>query len=249
MHPFVDMMNYPSLYSEYKGIKGISNAWEYYFEPCGDYGIKEVYSNPYVICREKYPYKYVPYYSTTNLWHEGFPTKRQISELNYYIERYVKIKKEHTLTFDKIASDMEISSCVGVHIRGTDMNHTKGHLKPQGVGEVVIRVKKRLLSEGIKKIFLCTDDEVIKEKFQEALDKELKVITLDAYRSKGGSEGIHLEKKSASDRTNHKYMLGVEVLRDAYLLSKCRGLVCGHSNVAYAAMVFNNNHYDFVDCR
>lgn len=42
----------------------------------------------------------------------------------------------------------------------------------------------------------------------------------------------------ASDRDLHKYHLGLEVLVDALLLSRCAHLVCGASNVSHAAMYF-----------
>lgn len=42
MLPFVDMQNYPSLYSEDDYVNGTLNSWEYYFNNCGAYNIDEV---------------------------------------------------------------------------------------------------------------------------------------------------------------------------------------------------------------
>ena len=41
----------------------------------------------------------------------------------------------------------------------------------------------------------------------------------------------------ASSRVNHKYKLGLEVIRDMYTLSKCDGFVAGISQVAVCARI------------
>ena len=68
------------------------------------------------------------------------------------------------------------------------------------------------------------------------------VITYRAFRADKDDELIGLHD-SAIVRKNHKYLLGYEVLRDAYTLSKGVALVCGYSNVSNVAMLWNNNKY------
>ena len=139
-----------------------------------------------------------------------------------------------------MAEEMDLSNSLGVHIRGTDMNCTQGHNKPAELSCIIEKIRRTLKKTGLENIFLCTDEESIKKEIEKIF--EGKVKSLEAYRSKGGNEGIHLES-CGGQRENHHYLLGLEVLRDAYLLGKCRSLVCGKSNVAYSAIVFNNNEY------
>ena len=43
--------------------------------------------------------------------------------------------------------------------------------------------------------------------------------------------------KSTSERENHHYKLGLEVLRDMYTLSCCNGIIAGLSNVSIFARI------------
>ena len=244
--PFVDMKNYPFLYQDFPSYGGIENGWEQYFKQgCS---IEEAYSDKYILCEEKYPYGLVPYYSTTNLFNEGKPTKRKISELNGLIKEYVPIRDEILNEFKLISDSNDIKNCVGVHIRGTDMKNTPGHNKPETLNQTIERIRKLVDTHNFKKIFLCTDEKNTVEVIKQAFDGVLEVVCLDTYRTVG-TEGIHLEKDPIIKRDFHKYNMGYEVLRDAYLLSECKALICGKSNVAYAAMVFNNNNYEWIDCK
>ena len=57
--PVVDMENYPTLYSEDVPVKGIYNAWNYYFENIEEASLEEAYqSKKYVLARIKYLKKY-----------------------------------------------------------------------------------------------------------------------------------------------------------------------------------------------
>lgn len=246
--PYVDMANWPSLYSEEVPINNTSNAWEYYFKQRALNNESKLCQKKYVICEEKYPYELVPYYSTTNLRTEGFPNKRKVTFLNKYIEKYIVINEGLLSDFKCLIDSMKIEDCVGVHIRGTDMNNTKGHNKPKSVEYMIDKINGMKKHRMIKKIFLCTDEENVREKMQKAFGGKIDIVYTEAYRSVDSSDGLHLESKPHTDRNFHRYNLGVEVLRDAYLLSKCYALICGKSNVAYAAIVLNDNKYDWIDC-
>ncbi len=246
LKPFVDMENYPFLYQDIPPYRGIKNGWEQFFTQ--NHSIDEAYSKQFILCEEKYPYSLVPHYSTTNILNEGYPTKKQIKNLNYLIEKYAPIRREILSDFNDICEVNDIENCVGVHIRGTDMKHTKGHNRPESLEDNIMRIQKLLDTYKFNKIFLCTDEENIVNSVKRAFADVVEVVCLNSYRSTG-TEGIHLEKNPIVERDYHKYNMGYEVLRDAYLLSKCKALVCGKSNVAYAAMVFNNNNYEWINCK
>lgn len=237
----VDWENYKTPYNEEYPINNTLNCWEYFFEQPNN--MKTVYEsckNPY-ISEDKYPYKVVPYYGMANIWKEGVPKKKQIIKINQFIKQYCPFKTEIKDDFDKIAKGLQLDNALGVHMRGTDMNATVGHNKPASIEENIVKIRETLEKNNLERIFLCTDEEAIKERMVEIFGD--KVCFVDAYRSQGGQVGIHLQAEMANKRENHRYQLGYEVLRDAYLLSSCRAIVCGKSNVAYAAIVMNNNSF------
>ena len=241
----VDWQNYKTPYNEETPINGTLNSWEYFFEQPS--GLQDIYDNcatPY-ISEDKYPYKVVPHYGTSNIAKEGVPKKGQIEKINRFIAKNCPLKLEVRMRFDDLAKELDLSSALGVHIRGTDMNATVGHNKPAPFEMIVETIRKTLIQTGLKRIFLCTDEEKIKAKMQELFGDQ--VFFVDAFRSMGGQEGIHLQSNVENMRENHRYLLGMEVLRDAYLLSRCQAFVCGKSNVAYAAIVMNNNQFTKIE--
>ena len=84
-------------------------------------------------------------------------------------------------------------------------------------------------------------------KFRETFGDKVKAYQ-DVFRDEGGDESIAF---SVSDRAHHKYLLGLEVLRDQYTLTHCDGLVCGYSNVTFLARIMrkgwlNKDYKDYI---
>lgn len=236
----IDWQNYVTPYNETYPINGTKNCWEYFFkQPLSLDDITKQNPAAYV-SEDKYPYSTVPHYGTNNIGKEGFPKKSQIKRINDFVELNCPLKEDIKQEFDKLSLNLDLKNCLGIHIRGTDMNNTKGHNKPAKLASTISKIKETLNILKLDKIFLCTDEQKIRDKL--LLEFGNKIQTLDVYRSTNGIEGIHLET-TENNRENHKYLLGYEVLRDAYLLGQCDSLVCGKSNVAYAAIVFNNCKY------
>ena len=87
---------------------------------------------------------------------------------------------------------MDITNCVGVHVRGTDMKHTPGHFVPTDASKVIRYIRGICKCRIIKKFLF--------------------------------------------------------VPMKVRLLSKCKALIHGRSNVAYAAIVMNDNKYEWHKC-
>ena len=237
----VDMINYPTLYSEKYEINGTNNSWEYYFRQPNDVAVEKVYSKGnYVLSKNCYYGDLgVPVYKIN----QGHITDDMVRLLYPLQKERIPIRKEFIdeadEKFDKlIGKDM----CIGVHVRGTDMNNgLKLHTLPPSLIEIFNNVDS-ILSENDCKIFLCTDENNTTLLFQERYGDRVKM--LNAYRADGETTiGIH---KQNSNRELHHYNLGKEVLLDALMLSKCDYLICGVSNVTSAAVLFNNLKYKKV---
>lgn len=238
----VDMQNYPTLYTEEKELFGTKNGWEYYFKQPGRITVEKGYaSGNYVISRNAYlAEEGVPVYSIN----QGHITSAMVKNLYPLQQKFIPVVDEIQAEVDtQFEQLIDGSKCVGVHIRGTDMKETRdAHTLPPGVTRSQEALDAILEQEKDIKIFLCCDEAEIVDIFKGKYGN--RVISLTAYRSESNStQGIHMQ---TSNRPNHRYLLGREVLMDCLMLSKCTYLICGISNVTSAAILYNNMKYEKV---
>jgi len=97
-----------------------------------------------------------------------------------------------------------------------------------------------LNTKDYEQIFLATDENAVVERFKKEFGEAVKVYD-DTYRDDGSGESIAFSK---SDRKNHHYRLGLEVLRDQYMLTHCEGIVCGYSNITFIARVMRRAWFE-----
>ena len=227
MQPVVDFQNFPTLYSEPHPVAGTTNSWEYYFRPISPYSLDEVYESRHVyFCDGWYPKRFSWYVT-------------QIEGARELYDRRVRVRPEiealalrHSHLFGK--------KTLGVHYRGQDMNRAGGH--PFGAtARQITGVAARLVEErGFDRILLATEDEGHLERFR-AQFGDL-VVATDAFRTRGRL--AHLEEP----RPRHHYLLGLEVLLDVLLLSRCDGLLAGRSGVSEFATLLHDGARE-VDLR
>ncbi|MCD7726154.1 MAG: hypothetical protein LUI12_11510 [Clostridiales bacterium] len=251
--PVVDMKNYPTLYSENAPINGIDNAWNYYFEDVDTVTLEQAYkSGRYVLGRDKYLTKYAEKYSLPNY---RYPTEQMIDYYGDIINRNIRLRQELKTEYDLAwrCSVQPDDHVLGIHIRGTDMKNDLGHPMPASV-ETYLLYTRRMLKQypEINKIFLATDENNVKEAYEKAFaDNEGVLFMNEAFRvwDKGEKRkiGVH-ETKVINPRQNHKYLMGKEVLQDAWFLHRCDYLICGHSNVANVVMLWNQKQFKQVVC-
>lgn len=238
--PVVDMENYKTLYNEECNVDETKNAWEYYFYQPVDLSLEEAYNSKQIVLSDNlYLRNYVPLY-VGNYSERGI-SKSDVENLNKICKKYIRIKKDILHKNDRIWKDLIRTSgnVLGVHIRGTDMKCFPNHPNPPELDKYLDIIDGLLKNEKYKIILLCTDEEKIANTLRGKYPKQ--IITTDAYRAiEENSNGVHFSDDS---RELHKYKLGLEVLRDAYFLSKCDGLVYSNSNVPYFAAVINGNKY------
>lgn len=251
--PVVDMQNSKTLYSEDKPLNGMKNAWNYYFENIGEVTLEDAYqSGKYVFAQEKPLNKYGNRFC---LLKYRFPTTKTI---NYYypiIKKNLRIRPEllEEMNKDWEKSTVNCGKILGIHVRGTDMRINKTHPTPAIVqkyfNEMLCFLKKH---PDIERIFIATDELNVIDFFKKNLvDKKYNIFFNKAFRvvdtGKETMTGVH-ETIIENPRKNHKYKMGLEVLKDAYFLSKCDYLICGHSNVANVVLIWNHNKFKEVLC-
>ncbi len=251
--PVVDMENYVTLYSEEEPVNGERNAWNYYFEDVGGVTLREAYeSGRYVMGKDMPLHKYEEKYCTGNY---RFPTRKAIAYYAPIIEKNIVIKKELRESFEReweknVSGDDMV---LGIHVRGTDMKNNLGHPVPAPVSVYRDRAI-RILRENpeITGIFLATDECNVKEYFERVFrDTKWKLFLNDAFRVWDTGEkkrtGVH-ETQVEAPRPQHKFLLGREVLQDAWFLKKCNYLLCGHSNITNVVLLWNENRFRQVLC-
>lgn len=233
------MENYKTLYNEDVLCQGTNNAWEYYFNPKVNISLSQAYNSKNVILSDNYYLsQYVPSYVG---FKESDIKPNDIEKLHNIFFKYFEIKPEIIAARDSFVKQNFDSATIGIHLRGTDMFNCKGHPQPADLEKFLAALDEILAENNLAKIFLCTDEtyyvDFLKERYGD------KIITRDVYRAKGhAGNGIHLENKQ-NERDFHKYNLGLEVLLDSLILSKCQYLIYGNSNVPLSSIVFNNNKF------
>lgn len=226
MIPVVDFMNYKTLYNEKHPVNETENAWEYYYKKVSEYSLDEVYQSKNVFfCSGSYPA--FMSFSITNIPGLYQDVYRKYVCLNHHIE-------EVLLDYYKLFS----CRVLGVHFRGQEQQLAVGHSFPPTERQMIKYTRDIIEKYDIDKIFVVTEEKSY----------------LDLFISKFGSKVIFTNNfRTYSDnaynmepREKHRYLLGLEVLIDAHLLSMCSGILCGDSNVSEFARFANNNKYEFV---
>ena len=130
---------------------------------------------------------------------------------------------------------------LAVHFRGTDYRRQyNNHPVFVTIEQEIERVHEVLERNNYDVIFLATDEHSAIKIFQNEFGDKVKYFE-DIWRASGEDESVAF---SHSARAQHHYLLGLEVLRDQYMLTKCNGLVGGMSNLTLTAQMMRRAWYD-----
>lgn len=229
------------LYYEKNGVNGEKNAFQYYFQPVSE--VQKVEECFNVLFAKDCHINYIEKAYGV----KGYKVPESLqNELARMICKYVSLKPELKEEFDKRFADMfPEGKILGIHYRGTDFKEGYNiHPVSVQIEQIVSVVKKACSQNSFTRIFLATDErgifEVLKREFGDCVKQYSDVFRSDSKVSVAFSK---------SNRENHHYCLGFEVLRDAYTLSRCNGLVAGLSQVSFSAQLLKksrNESYEFI---
>lgn len=211
--------------------KVTKNVFDYYFEPVSgiNYGEIDNFSDV-VIANDlqgcfliEHPYGYEL-------------QQNEIERLGKIYKKYICLNKNTQEYIDKnINRIMNNGRILGVHARGTDFKKGfKNHPKVISSDMYIENARALFETGNYDKIFIATEDINILNSFIGAFKDKLLYYD-DVFRA-SGDIGPH---STESNRPLHHYKLGLEVLRDVYTLAHCDGLVCGLSQVSFAARYVN----------
>ena len=206
------------------------NVFEYYFSPVSEISIDEVKDCYNVIsCRSSHSNFYLKHGYDAKSYKI---TEDEIRRLGYIYKKYIHLNKTtEQFINSEILKLLNNKRTLGIHIRGTDYKlGLKDHPNVISIDEYIDITKKILEENNYEQIFLATDDLEILNKFKNDFRDKL-VYYNDVIRT-SGKVGPH---NTYNERPLHYYKLGLEVIRDVYTLASCDSLICGLSQVSFAA--------------
>lgn len=221
------------LYAEKNAINGTTNPFEYYFVQPSFIKVQDAKKSYKVVVSVPEHTEMVRLVFTGEFasYHANSLYLKQLARIQ---NKYIRLN-ENTSNFVKQGLQAIIGNnkVLGVHLRGTDFKKNY-NIHPVYIkeNEYIEAIKEAIKEDGWEKIFLATDDlaalDVCKHEFGDKL-----VYYEDVYRT----QKAHSVAFSHDNRENHKYRLGLEVLRDAYTLAACDGLIAGISQVSISAQI------------
>lgn len=229
----------PIPYAEKEAVLGTNNPFEYYFDQPTEISLEEVgvsynvFESEEVHVVDSFLNREIPDGENGYIMSEQFidylaAIAHKYIRLNAWTSGYIKEQVE------KITKGKKT---LGVHVRGSDFKLGYNNHPIIVLVEDYIDSAKELLQKGdYEQIFLATDDMTALDKFKKFFSEKLVYYT-DVTRTDGEVSVAF----SQSERKNHHYLLGLEVLRDMYSLASCDGLVAGISQVSNCARIMRKS--------
>lgn len=209
------------LYAEKNIFLGTNNPFEYYYkQPLMDVpgislkGLNVVKSKTEHL--QKIELKY-------NLKSFSYIVEQSYIEKMAYV--YKKYMELNTMSDKKIEKSIENilqgKYTLGIHIRGTDFNKGfNNHPVPVTVDEYIEVISQEIAEKKYQQVFVATDDMGCLKELKQKVNIPL-VYYKNTMRA-SGNKSVVFER---NERKNNNYLLGLEVLKDAYTLSACDGFI------------------------
>ncbi len=216
--PVVDFDNHDSVYREDYPVHGTRNMWEYYFDQPAGRQLNEVGAD---------------HVDIDGTWPKGYPYDLSASPVYRKMwDEYIRLTPSSQNFINSSCETLQISPrTLGVHYRGQEMRTAKGHRYPPTLRQMREAITWSLDNSECDEIFLVTEAEQYVRYFLKFFGS--RVIPSPSFRlSRQNSYTV-----SRPLRKNHRYLLGLEALRDAVALSRCGGMICGRSNLSEAAIM------------
>lgn len=225
------------LYYENDGIDNEKNAFLHYFTPVSE--VTGVENAAYVLKAADHHIHDVQEKLKTH----GYAVSNEYMDaLSNMTKKYIRYN-ERTLLYLENGYNILIGDkrALAVHFRGTDYRRQyNNHPVFVTLEQEIEKVREVFDSKGYEVIFLATDEQEAVEHFKREFGEKVRVFE-DVWRAEGGDESVAY---SQANRKNHHYLLGREVVRDQYMLTRCDGLICGISNLTLSARIMRKAWYE-----
>jgi hypothetical protein len=226
-----------TLYYQGCEINGSMNPYEYYFKPVSEIQVADVgkcYRVLFYRDGQRNRDFNIPFsVASQKIVNEG-DKDDYIRNRAYIYKKYIKLNSNvESYLNQTIESLLEGEKILGVHVRGTDFyNGYLNHAKAVTLEQYIEETSYAMEAGSFDRIFVATDEEKAICEFRKHFGNRV-ICYEDVLRSTDG-KALHF---STVERKHHKYLLGLEVLRDMMTLAACDGLVAGYSNVSLVARI------------
>lgn len=231
--PFVDFSH---VHSEYRdsshseaGQINRANPWEFYFKP--------VVEIPVVAERDA---RFSMTLASSTGFPDGYPRKMLIShvqELRDIAVRYIQPSVELASELEEVKTHVLAGHKVlGVHFRGQEQKTMPYHPLSPTLAQMFAAINTAIAKHHFTRIFVASEDQDYVDAILNRFPKL--ALTLPHFRTRSPVNAYRI-----NPRPMHKYLLGKEILFDAFVLASCDGLVSSTSNVTEFARAYNNGRY------
>jgi hypothetical protein len=241
---FTPVVNYTHcIYAEKKSINGSTNPFEYYFSKVSDVSLEEAYSSKNVVICKPVNRGLAEQLNTN----DGYRISEEyINSMAIISNKYIRLNPSiEPKIMNDIKNILKGKKTIGVHIRGTDFKlKFKGHPVAITSTEYLDIVEEVINKYKYDQVFLATDE----------------LSTINLFKNTFGDKLVYYEDVMRSDdkisvaftnseRYNHHYLLGLEVLRDMFTLANCDALIAGMSQVSICARITKasqGKNYEYI---
>lgn len=208
---YVDFGSVFHAYSDPKKFDGDTNFWNYYFRQPMTAPLPSEASMMNTLY-ETHPLR---------IWSRSF-----LRKMHHIVQHHITLQPTVERMVRDRKQDFEGQKVLGVHIRRTD--------HPTEIEPVPLATFKKAIRKEMHhydKVFVATDDQFTLSSMINEFGH--RIVYNDAKRSTTGAP-LH-----AHQSHENRYEIGLEALLDAYCLSFCQKAILVHSNLSYAALLFN----------
>ena len=225
--PVVDMQNFTTIYNEKEKVNDTYNAWEYYFKKLNKYSLKDVYMSQNVILSE-------------NVFYNSFNHNICNNKFRRIGKKYLNIKKGIKKKADIYFKKNLKGKTLAIHYRGTSYKTSANHPYPAPIEQSIDYIKYLKKKYKYKNIFLCTEDLNFFNSMKNNFKTDL--YYFDSFRSKKD------DAFKIYPRNKHRFKLGLEILLEALVISKCQGFLHAITNVSmYVKYLDKNNSIKYFE--
>jgi hypothetical protein len=206
-----------------------ANPWEFYFKPVVETSSPSERDSDFSMIL-----------ASSLGFPDGYPRKMLIShiqELRDIALRYIQPSSDLVAELeDAKAFVLGGHKVLGVHFRGQEQKTMPYHPLSPTLAQMFAAIDAAIATHQFTRIFVASED-------QDYVDAVLKrypdlALTLPHFRTRSPVNAYRI-----NPRPMHKYLLGKEILFDAFILASCDGLVSSTSNVTEFARAYNNGRY------
>ena len=232
--PVIDMKNYKTIYNDKFNLKNI-NAWNYYFRNINKIKLKDVYKSQNVIFSSDIIDR--KYYYHLDEINKNFKLRKEFKRIE---KKYIKVDSKILNQANSFYSKYKNYKILGIHLRGTSYKNAPKHPFPIPLKLAKNICKKLLNQKKFEKIFIITEEKKYLDEFKKTFGNKL--IYFNSFRSNFN------DAFEIYPRKLHRYKLGLEILVETLILSKCDGIISNMTNVSSAGIflsrkrnkIFNN---------